>query len=108
MTTAIADVAHAWTDPEFWGPPGLGCARCHERPPIVWGLPFVTGALCLDCLSRCFNGWDFDRLVGWLVRQKEGYIRKCARAAAWAAYNNGHPELMYKYREKYGLDGLAQ
>ncbi|KKK79103.1 hypothetical protein LCGC14_2836890 [marine sediment metagenome] len=103
MTMAIAEVAYAWTDPEFYGLEGLGCSRCHDRPPIVWGLGF-GGALCVGCLLRCFGGWDFDRLSLWLVRQKQVYLRQCERAEAVRMSRRGFPYLWDNYLEKYGLE----
>src|SRR3989304_3517343 len=80
---ALADVLATWRDPEFWGPAGCGCAHCHANEPIVFGLPF--GALCWDCLGQGFLGWDSERLVQWLGRQKSACVRRDERIAALAA-----------------------
>ena len=94
------DVIHAWLDPEFWPPPGLGCSRCHERPPIVVGLSF--GALCDECLLRCFPGWSFERVAEWLVRQKQTCLRQEARREASAARKRGDGgEAWHRYKREF-------
>lgn len=106
-------VDETWRDPEFLGPRGLGCARCHERPPIVWDAGFgdgtprdqkgLHGALCEDCLARCFPGWSFDRLVDWLGRQREALIRNGRRAVVMKAVMNGDLEPAMEYERDYGV-----
>lgn len=93
---------HAWRDPEFWGPRGRGCARCHERPPVVWGLP--CGALCFPCLAACFPGWDEERLIQWLGGQQATRIRQEERRAALAAYReHGYLAPARAYKAQYGV-----
>lgn len=71
----------AWHDPEFFGPEGMGCARCTEGAPAVWGLK--CGALCWGCLAGCFHGWGEERLITWLGRQREVAIRQEERKAVF-------------------------
>ena len=99
---SAADAAHAWNDPEFWGPKGRGCSWCHCCVPIVRGLPF-GGNLCHHCIERAFQGWDFDRVVTWLGAQRTAYIRQEKRRAAIEAWRRGKDELIIAYREEYGV-----
>ena len=74
----------AWRDPEFWGAlDGVGCARCAEGEPVIWGLK--CGALCWDCLTRSLPGWPEDRLIRWLGSQREAYIRSDERRKVFKA-----------------------
>ena len=94
-------VVHAWRDPEFWGPQGRGCAHCHEHPAAVFGLPF--GDLCFECLAAWFPGWDGERVIQWLGRQRAEFIRQGERLAAftaWREHRDQGPALEYK--RKYG------
>lgn len=99
---SVTPVVETWRDYEFWGPEGLGCAHCHEHPPVVFGLRF--GALCWECLERCFMGWDAERLIQWLGRQKATLNRQQERRAAiraWESRADLVPSL--EYEEKYGV-----
>ena len=104
----VRDAADAWRDPE--GParvlPGLGCARCHIRPPLVKGLPF--GALCDACLEATMAPWGWERIAVWLGRQREVWVRQEKRRAALAAYRNKlDRRLADAYRAEYGVDLIA-
>ena len=96
------EVIYPWHDPEFWGAPGLGCARCHEQRPLVYGLPF-GGALCEHCLLRIFTSFDFERLVKWLGRQRDLFLRSEERHRAYEAWRRGDDRLAIAYKEKYGV-----
>ena len=98
---AQAEVIYAWRDPENMALVGLGCHRCHVRPPVVFGLPF--GALCDACLERTLAPWAWERIEGWLVRQRGVKIRQGERRAVlrtWSPSNLG-PALAYE--RKYGV-----
>ena len=108
VRTPHVDAAATWRDPEFWGPKGRGCARCHERLPIVRDAGFgdgagLHGALCEDCLGRCFNGWSFERLVDWLGNQHTVLIRDGKRAAALKAARRHDLEPAREYEQEYGV-----
>lgn len=97
------EIAHAWRDSEFWPPPGLGCARCHVRPPIVRDVGF-GGALCDVCLGLCFGGRDFEWIIGWLGRQRFQQVRDEKRKAALKAWNEKRDKsLAMEYRHEYGV-----
>ena len=96
---AQAQVIYAWRDPEFLGPVGLGCHRCHVRPPIVFGLPF--GALCDACLERTMAPRAWERIEGWLIRQRGVRFRQRERRAVFRA---DYPvEAALAYERKYGV-----
>lgn len=92
----------AWRDPEFWGAKGLGCARCHENAPDV----NIPPPLCLDCLLRCFHGWDVNRLITWLGIQRANYVRQQERVEVRRRYREGEGgslRLAMEYRKKYAI-----
>ena len=97
----VSGAGYAFGDREFWGPEGLGCSLCHEYPAIVWNAKL---ALCESCLMRCFQGWDFDRVVGWLGRQVETRIRRDERVAALKAHQHGDDSKIEEYKRSYGVD----
>lgn len=104
-----AETAEAWTNPEFWPSPGLGCSWCHDGIPIVFELSF-GGALCPECLMRCL-GCTWQVLEAWLVRMRTVHIRNTERAAVWASYHRGDfdaQRLNTEYSEKYGVDLLGR
>jgi hypothetical protein len=83
---------------------GMGCAWCHVEAPIITGLAF--GALGESCLLRAFSPWTWERLEGWLVRQRVAEARNIERARAYQAWRNGDPSLVEAYKEKYNVDLL--
>ena len=99
----IQNASEAWRDPEFWPPPGLGCARCHVRRPIVFEVGF-GGALCEVCLGNCFGWTDFEQGVAWLGRQHEKRVRNERRIAALKAYNEKNDTRpAMEYKQEYGV-----
>ena len=96
------EAAHAWNDPEFWGPPGRGCARCHERRPIVRDAGF-GGALCDACLGRCFPERPFEWMVEWLGQERERQVRQERRAEALKAALRNDLQKALRYERDYGI-----
>ena len=93
-----------WDDPEFWGPKGLGCSRCHDYPPLI-RLPF--GGLCERCLLQTFVGFTIDRLIEWLGRQRGVYVRQGKRRSAIDAWKRGDDRLRTEYQQEYGVDVIG-
>ena len=107
MTTSLlrdgtaTSVAATWYDPEFWGPIGHGCSRCHEYPPFLF---FSYGGLCFPCLARCFKGWEEERLLLWLAGQHSRRLRLEAAGRARKAYRDyGSIGPALEYEKLYGV-----
>ena len=92
-------------DSEFWGPVGLGCSRCHQRPPLIYGIS--VGPLCEECLLSCFAGWTFDTLVSWLGVQRGTYVRQEKRLSAWRAWRRRDGRQLDAYEREYGVKLVA-
>lgn len=72
----------AWLDPEFWGPRGLGCWECTERPA---DLVLDRIALCIRCFARRFPGRNLEAVWDWVMGQVDAAEDRMARRAAWEA-----------------------
>ncbi len=64
-------VSHAWSDPEFWGPVGLGCDHCYTEPAIT---KLVWGSLGFECIAKWYPGRSTDWMLGWFYRQRVLYL----------------------------------
>ena len=106
MRTAVkqfqtfAEAAAAWRDPEFLGPPGLGCSHCHAEEPLI---ETSFGALGERCLAAWFPNKPFEWVMEWLGRQHERLVRDRKRKEALEAARKGDYNLAVEYDHKYGV-----
>lgn len=69
-------MSYAWSDPEFWGARGFGCAHCIEEPHIT---SFSWGRLGFRCVALWFPGRTDAWLLSWFERQATIQARRKGR-----------------------------
>lgn len=77
-------IGYAWSDSEFWGARGLGCAHCIDEPYIMSS---SWGRLGFRCIALWFPGRTDEWLTEWLVRQHDAHTALKNNKAQKRNYN---------------------